>query len=115
MGPYCDYCGRRCFVQRRVSDGRSMLLATCSGGMGKDFELLGEDHRSAINPTTGRPGYDSAEFRSTARQLGTRAQYLAYGDVAVSAVVLLDEIENLVAHLRRQLPRKAAPVVSDDR
>jgi hypothetical protein len=115
MGPYCDHCGRRCFVDRKLRDGRSMPLATCSGGMQRDFELLGEDHRSAINPVSGRPGYDTEEFRVSARQLATRARYLAYGagDSVPPVGQLLSEAENLVRHLRAMGPR-AVEVASSD-
>lgn len=54
MGPYCKYCDNRCFVLRKVPDGRTILLATCAQGMTHDRSTLaGHDHRTTINPTTG--------------------------------------------------------------
>lgn len=50
MGPYCNYCQRRCFVPRVLKDGRSLIMATCTAGMEHDREATGEDHTTAINP-----------------------------------------------------------------
>lgn len=52
MGPYCNFCARRCFVLRVLQDGRSMLLATCARGMEHDRSQVGEDHTTALNPVT---------------------------------------------------------------
>lgn len=52
MGPYCKFCDRRCFVPRVLSDGRSMILATCQGGMEHDRAACGQDHTTAQNPAT---------------------------------------------------------------
>lgn len=51
MGPYCLYCGRRCFVLR-TSKTRSedILMATCSKGAEADQEKLGETYLTAVNP-----------------------------------------------------------------
>lgn len=54
MGPYCQFCDRRCFVPRRLRDGREMLLATCTAGMAHDREAVGEDHTTATNPALER-------------------------------------------------------------
>ena len=50
MGPYCKFCDRRCFLLRVLTDGRSMLLATCPEGMKHDRESCGQDHTTAFNP-----------------------------------------------------------------
>ena len=57
MGPYCQYCGNRCFLPRAlpptVSAG-SWILATCPRGMARDrAKLGGHHHRTARNPVTG--------------------------------------------------------------
>lgn len=52
MGPYCRFCGMRCFVPRVLRDGKTMLLATCTLGMAHDREASGEDHTTAVNPMT---------------------------------------------------------------
>lgn len=52
MGPYCKFCDRRCFVNRVLGDGRSMLLATCAAGMDHDRWAVGQDHTTALNPIT---------------------------------------------------------------
>ena len=111
MGPYCDYCDRRCFVPRQLRDGRPTLLATCTGGMAKDFELVGEDHRSAINPKTGRPGYDTREYRELAQQLSRKAIYLSYGTIPDDTTVgeVVDELRRMAVELQRQTPH-AEPV-----
>ena len=54
MGPYCRYCGRRCFLDRVIPGGllkgRSFLLATCALGMAHDLESAGYTHETALNP-----------------------------------------------------------------
>lgn len=50
MGPYCQYCQRRCFLLRVLKDGRTMLLATCARGMEHDLASCGETHETAVNP-----------------------------------------------------------------
>lgn len=57
MGPYCDFCDRRCFVLRRLPDdstdqdaGRQILMATCQHGMAHDLKATGYTHKTAINP-----------------------------------------------------------------
>ena len=56
MGPYCNYCDRRCFVPRVLPEdakfwpGKSLLMATCPKGMEYDFEGTGYTHETAINP-----------------------------------------------------------------
>jgi len=39
MGPYCNFCGRRCFVHNPMRGGH--LLATCKAGQELDKERLG--------------------------------------------------------------------------
>lgn len=71
MGPYCNYCGRRCFVPRRLpDDSREVHMATCPEGMSRDREVTGYDHRSAVNPVTQgeRPAPD-AESLAKSRQV----------------------------------------------
>lgn len=54
MGPYCKFCGRRCFVVRVIPDGPrkgwSGCLATCQGGMTHDLKETGHTHLTAVNP-----------------------------------------------------------------
>jgi hypothetical protein len=50
VGPYCRFCGRRCFVYRVLADGRGMLLATCAEGMDWDRQQCGQAHTTATNP-----------------------------------------------------------------
>jgi hypothetical protein len=52
MGPYCKFCGQRCFLPRVLKDGRSVILATCASGMKHDLKAVGETHGTAINPCT---------------------------------------------------------------
>jgi hypothetical protein len=51
VGPYCKFCGHRCFVYRVLPDRSwSGHLATCPAGAEYDRGQLGCDHASAINP-----------------------------------------------------------------
>lgn len=50
------FCDHRCFVERILRDGRSMLLATCAKGMAHDRKAVGEDYTTALNPVTGLRG-----------------------------------------------------------
>lgn len=57
MGPYCRYCGRRCFVVRVLPDdangtwaGRSLAMATCADGMNHDRFATGYTHEDGRNP-----------------------------------------------------------------
>lgn len=50
MGPYCQNCDRRCFVERFVPDSNVTILATCPKGMAHDRERTGYDHTTAVNP-----------------------------------------------------------------
>jgi hypothetical protein len=56
MGPYCDYCRRRCFLPRVIHtgprQGESLLMATCGAGMAHDLEVTGHTHVTALNPVT---------------------------------------------------------------
>lgn len=52
MGPYCDFCDQRCFVDRVLRGGDRMLLATCPAGAAHDRKVCGEDHQTAVNPYT---------------------------------------------------------------
>jgi len=54
MGPYCNYCNRRCFVPRVLKDGRNLILATCPAGAEHDRQAVGEDHTTAVNPLAAR-------------------------------------------------------------
>ena len=49
MGPYCQFCDHRCFVERIVN-GRTVLMATCRSGMDHDRKQTGLDHTTAHNP-----------------------------------------------------------------
>lgn len=69
MGPYCDFCARRCFVQRVLRDGRTMLLATCARGMEHDRAQAGQDHTTALNPVTEAP-----EVRRLAAEMAELAE-----------------------------------------
>ena len=50
MGPYCDFCDHRCFVERFVPGSHVTILATCGKGMAHDRERTGYDHTTAVNP-----------------------------------------------------------------
>lgn len=50
MGPYCQFCGHRCFVERFVPGSNATILATCPKGMAHDRERSGYDHTTAVNP-----------------------------------------------------------------
>lgn len=52
MGPYCKFCDRRCFLERVLKNGRSVLLATCDAGMAHDLKAAGETYLTAVNPIT---------------------------------------------------------------
>ena len=59
-GAYCQFCDRRCFVDRRLpSDasspyaGQVIHLATCVHGKAYDRAKTGHDAASAINPYVG--------------------------------------------------------------
>ena len=59
MGAYCRYCDHRCFVLRVIPGEEGLgaiCLATCSAGMEHDRRVVGYDHTTAINPSTGLPG-----------------------------------------------------------
>lgn len=45
MGPYCQYCDKRCFVQDPKDSG--YILATCTKGMDNDRAKLGYDITAA--------------------------------------------------------------------
>lgn len=49
MGPYCNYCGQRCFVPREVPGSRVTILATCRIGALNDMLRLGVDYSTAQN------------------------------------------------------------------
>ena len=50
MGPYCDYCDKRCFVERVVPGRGLLLMATCAAGRDHDQIMTGFNHVTAINP-----------------------------------------------------------------
>lgn len=58
MGPYCRYCGHRCFVPRYIIDPsgyrRGLLMATCEKGMDHDGTVTGYTYKTAINPNDKR-------------------------------------------------------------
>lgn len=47
MGPYCRFCGRRCFVERFVPGHYVTILATCRAGMEHDRKTTGYDFTTA--------------------------------------------------------------------
>jgi hypothetical protein len=54
MGPYCKFCGSRCFLPRAGAQlGTTTILATCRRGMAHDLKTSGYTHRTAINPVMG--------------------------------------------------------------
>lgn len=59
MGPYCNFCDRRCFVPRVMPDdatwmpGQPVILATCPKGAEHSRAKTGYDHTTAINPAQG--------------------------------------------------------------
>lgn len=56
MGPYCNFCGHRCFVHRVMPadstwrPGEPVILATCPAGKAASRDLSGYDADTAINP-----------------------------------------------------------------
>jgi hypothetical protein len=55
MGPYCDYCQRRCFLERAYpteNGWRHLFMATCDRGRQSDREKTGYDFKTAANPVT---------------------------------------------------------------
>lgn len=51
MGPYCNYCGQRCFVERRIpGTAGTILMATCQLGALNDMLKTDYDHVTAVNP-----------------------------------------------------------------
>jgi hypothetical protein len=55
MGPYCQFCDFRCFVERRLPfTTDTFLMATCQRGMAHDRAKTGHDHTTAINPAAAR-------------------------------------------------------------
>lgn len=57
MGPYCNFCGTRCFVLRVLPKeaksrlaGGELLMATCRRGMAHDLEQTGHTYKTATNP-----------------------------------------------------------------
>jgi hypothetical protein len=63
MGPYCKFCGTRCFVLRVLQDGpffgQERLLATCRDGMVLDLLFTGHTHLTALNPVTESQAVDA--------------------------------------------------------
>lgn len=57
MGPYCQFCGRRCFVERQaVVAGKVIwagVMATCSQGKAQDRSILSQDADNAHNSRSG--------------------------------------------------------------
>lgn len=53
-GAYCQYCDQRCFVLRRLPDGKEWHMATCPKGMEHDRAVTGYDHTTAHNPLASR-------------------------------------------------------------
>ena len=56
MGPYCQFCDQRCFVERQLPSGLHLLMATCQRGMAWDRDHCGYDHTTAINPRAAARG-----------------------------------------------------------
>ena len=46
MGPYCNYCDKRCFVDNKRKPGH--LLATCYHGQEHDKDILGYCYREIV-------------------------------------------------------------------
>lgn len=77
MGPYCRYCDKRCFVERRLPfQTGTLLMATCSRGMDHDRAETGHDFRTAVNPSKvlEAPVVDDAAALESARSLVTRLE-----------------------------------------
>jgi hypothetical protein len=66
MGPYCNFCERRCFVpipegtppEIRKAYGTSAIIATCAGGQKFEQETVGWSYdliRRAIANPVGKP------------------------------------------------------------
>lgn len=41
MGPYCNYCDKRCFVPNPRCETSATILATCPAGIAHDRRVLG--------------------------------------------------------------------------
>lgn len=52
MGPYCNFCGQRCFVVRVIPDGPCTGWSGCQRGMEHDLKKTGHTHLTALNPVT---------------------------------------------------------------
>jgi len=109
MGPYCDYCGRRCFVTRLLPfKTGTLLMATCVAGAAHDRKMTGYDHTTAINPSQ-----VDWEQPFTDRDLIERVSHLQQSDLAglmrnrdrarAVAVALEQEQARLAAQVERTL------------
>lgn len=100
MGPYCSFCGIRCFLIRIVPDGPrigwSGLMATCGKGMALDREATGHDHTTAVNPVTDP---DAAAAVGRAVAAAARPTVAAAEPSAAEAAVFA---EDLAAEVERR-------------
>jgi hypothetical protein len=70
MGPYCNYCDKRCFVDNPKKPG--WLLATCIKGQAHDKDVLGycwrdikeeREQEEAEPPQPKIPGFRTIEYK----------------------------------------------------
>lgn len=75
MGPYCNFCDRRCFVERHLPfTTATLLMATCQAGMAHDRAKTGHDYTTAVLPAALRDAVtvpDSGDLEQ-ARSLAVR-------------------------------------------
>lgn len=103
MGPYCQFCNNRCFVERWLPGQGTILLATCPSGMDHDQGETGHTHKTAVNPNdpTVR-AYAEAIRENVREQTARRTEVLTLryaaeairgndtNDIRLSADALLD-------------------------
>lgn len=92
-GPYCQYCGHRCFVYRTLPNRLwSGHMATCAQGAAHDRARLGHDHSTAINPVAAthlvRALTATTGLTERAARDGLRAVLLAMTSFPVPAEML---------------------------
>ena len=95
MGPYCKFCGIRCFVPRAGKQlGSTTILATCPPGMAHDLKTCGYTHRTAINPITGTRD----ELADGRRLASPRSGFTLAARISVRIITDLMAANALTAH-----------------
>lgn len=88
MGPYCNFCDKRCFVERRLPfKTGTLLMATCSRGMAHDRAKTAHDYTTAVNPSAvpdpvvfGPEPFEPALERARGLASGLEGQVAALAD-----------------------------------